>query len=119
MVDRIDLLIAVVGIVAAIVGSSAPLWMALSKKADKEDLTRLEARMDARFDASDAKFDAIDAKFDTLEARFDSKLDAKVDGLEARMGASLARVEGKLDGLILRLVPERLPPPGELEAGRG
>jgi hypothetical protein len=127
MVDRIDLLIAVIGIVAAIVGSSAPLWMALSKKADKEDLTRLETRMDTRFDALDAKFDAkfdaldakFDARFDTLDAKFDTKLDAKVNGVEARLGASLARVEGKLDALILRLVPEQLPPPGELGAGRG
>ena len=116
MVDRIDLLIAVVGIVAAIVGSIAPLWMALSKKADKEDLTRLEARMDARFDAVEAKFEA---KFDALEAKFDTKLDNKVDGVETRLGATLARVEGKLDALILRLVPEQLPPPGELGAGRG
>jgi hypothetical protein len=99
MVDRIDLLIAVIGIVATIVGSSAPLWMALSKKADKDDLTRLEARMDAMFEA--------------LEARFD----AKVDGVETRLGASLARVEGKLDALILRLVPEQLRGPGEPGAG--
>ena len=112
MVDRIDLLIAVIGIVAALVGSSAPLWLALSKKIDKEDLRRLEARMDANFDA-------VDARFDALEAKFDAKLDAKVDGAEARLGASLARVEGKLDALILRFVPEQLPPPGELGAGRG
>ena len=119
MVDRIDLLIAVVGIVAAIVGSSAPLWMALSKKADKEDLTRLEVRMDARFEALDTKFEALDTKFDTKIDALDTKFDAKVDGVEARLGASLARFEGKLDALILRFVPEQLPPPGELGAGRG
>lgn len=95
MVDRIDLLVAVIGIVAAIMGSSAPLRMALSKKADKDHLTRLEARMDAMFDA--------------LEAR----LNAKVDGAETRLGASFARVEGKLDALLLRLVPEQLGGPGE------
>jgi hypothetical protein len=127
MVDRIDLLIAVIGIVAAIVGSSAPLWMALSKKADKEDLTRLEARMEAGFGALDSKFDAkfgaldskFDARIDALASKFAGTLDAKVDGVEARLGASLTRVEGKLDALILRLVPEQLPPPGELGAGRG
>ena len=112
MVDRIDLLIAVIGIVAAVVGSSAPLWMALSKKADKEDVTRLEVRMDAGFNA-------IDARFDALEARFDAKLDARVDRAEERLGASLARVEGKLDALILRFVPEQLPPTGELGGGGG
>lgn len=101
MVDRIDLLIAVVGIVAAIVGSSAPLWMTLSKKADKEDLRRLEDRIGARFDA------------------FETKFDTKLDGLETRTVASLTRVEGKLDAIILRLVPDQFPPPGELGAGRG
>jgi hypothetical protein len=96
VVDSLDLFIAVIGIVAAIVGSSAPLWMALSKKADKDDLARLEAKLDA------------------LEGR----LGAKVDSVEARLGASLTRVEGKLDALILRLVPEQLPPTGELGGGR-
>ena len=49
----------------------------------------------------DARFDALDAKFDT-----------KVQALEAKF-------DFKLDALILRLVPEQLPPPGELGAGRG
>ena len=97
MVDRIDLLIAVIGVVVAVVGSSAPLWMALSKKADKEDLTRFEARMDVKFDG----------------------LERRLDGVDTRLSASLTRVEGKLDALILRLVPEQLPPPGEMGAGRG
>ena len=61
MVDRLDLLIAVIGIVIS-VGSSTALWVALAKKPDREDLARLEGRLD--------------------------------------------RVETKLDGLILRLVPE-------------
>jgi hypothetical protein len=62
MIDRIDLVIAVVGIMVSIVGSSTALWVALSKKPDKEDL---------------------------------------------------ARVEGKLDALIMRFVPDRLPQPGQ------
>jgi hypothetical protein len=66
MIDRVDLLVAVIGIVVSVVGSSTALWMALSKKPDKEDLTRLESR------------------FET----------------------DLTRVEAKLDGLIIRLVPE-------------
>jgi hypothetical protein len=108
VIDRLDLFIAVIGVVTAILGSSAPLWMALSKKADKEDVARLEARLDTKLDA--------------LETRMDTKLGAlegKVDGVETRLGASLTRVEGKLDALILRLVPEQLPPSGEMGAGRG
>jgi len=69
MVDRVDLLIAVIGIVVSVVGSSTALWIALSKKVDKEDLGRLESGLD--------------------------------------------RLEGKLDTLIMRFVPEHLPHPGQ------
>jgi uncharacterized protein (DUF885 family) len=119
VIDRLDLFIAVIGVVAAIVGSSAPLWMALSKKADKEDVAHLEARMDTKLDALGTR---MDTKLDALETMMDTKLGAlagKVDSVETRLGASLTRVEGKLDALILRLVPEQLPPSGEMGAGRG
>ena len=59
MVDRIDLLRAAVGIVVSVVGSSTALWIALSKKVDKEDLGRLASRLD-RFEG----------KLDTLIMRF-------------------------------------------------
>ncbi|HEV3364401.1 MAG TPA: hypothetical protein VG795_09715 [Acidimicrobiia bacterium] len=62
MVDRVDLLIAVTGIMVSIVGSTTALWVALSKKPDREDL---------------------------------------------------ARVEGKLDALIMRFIPDRLPQPDQ------
>jgi hypothetical protein len=62
MIDRVDLLIAVIGMVVSVVGSSTALWVAVSKKPDKEDL---------------------------------------------------ARVEGKLDALIMHFVPEHLPHPGQ------
>jgi hypothetical protein len=73
MIDRIDLLIAVVAIVTSVLGSSTALWAALAKKPDREDLVQL--RQDFR-------------------------------SLEAKVAADLNRVETKLDGLILRLVPE-------------
>ena len=47
MVDRVDLLIAVVGIVVSILGSSTALWMAVSKKPDRDDLARVEGKLDA------------------------------------------------------------------------
>jgi hypothetical protein len=47
VVDRIDLLIAVIGIMVSVVGSSTALWVALSKKPDKEDLARVEGKLDA------------------------------------------------------------------------
>lgn len=66
MIDRVDLLIAVIGIVVSVVGSSTALWIAVSKNPDREDLARLESRVET----------------------------------------DLARIEGKLDGLIIRLVPQ-------------
>jgi hypothetical protein len=59
MVDRVDLLTAVIGIVVSILGSSTALWIALSKKADKEDLSRLEARLEAGLTRVDTKLDAL------------------------------------------------------------
>ena len=70
MVDRIDLLIAVAAIVVTIAGSSTAQWIALSQKADKDDLRRLEARMDARFDRFENRFDRLEDKFDALILRF-------------------------------------------------
>jgi hypothetical protein len=84
MVDRVDLLIAVMAIVVSVVGSSAALWSALSKKPDRDELVRLES------------------DFQSLEA----KVTAEINRLEAKVAADLNRVETKLDGLILRLVPE-------------
>ena len=82
MVDRIDLLLAVIAIVVSVVGSSTAQWVALSKKADKEDVWRLEA-----------------------------KLDAGVARVESRLDTVETRLENKLDMLILRFVPEQLPRP--------
>ena len=47
MIDRVDLLIAVIGIVVSVLGSSTAMWMALSKKPDRADLDRVETKLDA------------------------------------------------------------------------
>lgn len=47
MVDPIDLLIAVIGIMVCVVGSSTALWLALAKKPDKEDLSPVGGKLDA------------------------------------------------------------------------
>ena len=73
MVDRVDLLIAVIGIVISVVGSSTALWVTLARKPDREDLGRLESRLDS---------------------------------VEANLRADVNRIDFKLDGLIIRLVPE-------------
>ena len=84
MVDRIDLLIAVVAIVTSVLGSSTALWAALAKKPDR------------------AEFGHLRQDFHVLEA----KVSADINRLEATVTTDLNRVENKLDGLILRLVPE-------------
>ncbi len=95
MIDRVDLLIAVIGIAGSVVGSSTALWMALSKKADKEGLARLESRF-----ATDLGGVRIDL------TQGERRLEAEIARVESKLEAHLARVETKLDGLILRLVPE-------------
>jgi sensor domain CHASE-containing protein len=90
MVDRVDLLIAVIGIVVSILGSSTALWMALAKKADREDVSRLETKIDA----------------------VETRLETKIDGLETRLETRFTRLETRLDALILRFVPDHLPEAG-------
>jgi hypothetical protein len=47
VVDRVDPLIAVIGIMVSVVGSSTALWVALSKKPHREDLARVEGKLAA------------------------------------------------------------------------
>jgi hypothetical protein len=79
--------------------------------ATKDDLRRLEARlelhMDARFDGQDARFDQLDAnveaRFAHAEARTDAKfaiVDQRFEHVEARfsqMAARFSQVESQLD----------------------
>jgi len=80
MIGRIDLIVAVVTIVAAMVASHTALWHAMGDKADKTDLARLDTRID--------------------------KLDARIDKLDAKVDAKFDKLEAKLDAVILRLLPE-------------
>ena len=95
MIDRVDLLIAVIGIVVSILGSSTALWVALAKKADKDDLARVEVRLESSLARLEERFES---NLGRLEERFESNL--------GRFESSQSRIESKLDGLIIRLVPE-------------
>lgn len=101
MVSRADLLIAVIGIVVSVVGSSTALWMVVSKKADREDVARLESRLESRMESGFAR---LDSKLDGAATR----LEGRMDRLDARMD----RIEAKLDAVILRFFPGHLPEPG-------
>jgi len=100
MISRVDLLIAVIGTVVSLVGSSTAIWMTLSKKADKDDLARLESRLDSRIDGLEDRIEGMAGR-----------LDNKIADVETRLAASLSRIDTKLDALILRFVPEQLPRP--------
>jgi len=97
MVSRADLLIAVIGIVVSVVGSSTALWMAVSTEADRGDVSRLESKMDSGFARLDSKIDGVEARLDTRMDRLDSRMD---------------RIEAKLDAVILRFLPGHLPETG-------
>ena len=47
--------------------------------------SRLETKMDARFDRVDARFGNVDARFDKVDARFD-RLERKLDNFIERQG---------------------------------
>ena len=106
MIDRVDLLIAVIGIVVSILGSSTALWVALAKKADKDDLARVEVRLESSLARLEERFES---NLGRLEERFESNLGRLEERFESNLGrfeSSQSRIESKLDGLIIRLVPE-------------
>ncbi|HEY4409493.1 MAG TPA: hypothetical protein VGO87_06400 [Acidimicrobiia bacterium] len=103
-----DLLIAVIGIVVSILGSSTALWMAVSKKPDREDLGRVEVKVDGIESRFDGRIDGVESRLEARMDRIEGKLDAVGNRLEGRMD----RIEGKLDALILRFVPDHLPETG-------
>jgi hypothetical protein len=65
-------------------------WADVATKADLAALgTRIETRMEARFDGQDARFDIHDARFDALET--------KLEALEYKL---LAAFRGELNAAI-------------------
>ena len=63
-----------------------------------ERITRLEARMDARFARVDDRFAEVDERFDEVDERFD-EVEARIDAIDAR----LDRIELTLTALIATL----------------
>ncbi len=68
----------------------------------RQDMARLESRLDAKIMESesrlDAKIDALDAKIDRLEARMREDIKQLSDRV-ARIEYSQAKLEGLLEGL--------------------
>ena len=112
MVSRVDLLIAVIGIVVSVVGSSTAMWMTLLKKADKDDVVRLESRLESRMETG---FTRLESRMDTMFGGLESRMDTAYGGINGRMDrldGRMDRIENKLDALILRFLPDHLPDTG-------
>jgi hypothetical protein len=85
MIDRVDLLIAVMGMVVSVLGSSTAMWLALSKKPDRAELVRVETKLDAMEDRIGSRLDAMD---DRIVGRL-----AMIEVTLARIDERLASVE--------------------------
>lgn len=69
MIDRVDFLIAVIGIVVSAAGVSYACSVGASRKADRERTAWLEVRLERRFSAVDCRCDRIEAKVDSVIRR--------------------------------------------------
>ena len=63
--------------------------------ATREDIARLEARIDGMDARVDAKLATVDAKLVTVDAKL-AAVDAKLGGVDAKLGAVEARVDSRL-----------------------
>ena len=81
-----------------------------SSAASRDDLARLESRLDAKFANIDAKFANLDIKIANVVSRFDAKIanlesrfDAKIANLELRFDAKIANLESSIDAKLANL----------------
>jgi Skp family chaperone for outer membrane proteins len=75
--------------------------------ASRDDLTRLEGRLDGKIESHESR---LDGKFESLESRFDGKfenlegrLDGKLESLESRLNAKFANVDARFENVDTRL----------------
>ena len=82
-------ILAFLGLVSVGLLSFVLVSLAADIDAVNERITRLEARMDARFARVDERFDEVDERFDEVEARIDA-IDARLDRIELTLTALIA-----------------------------
>jgi chromosome segregation ATPase len=68
--------------------------------ASRDDLTRLESRLDGKFESLESR---LDGKFENLESRFDGKLESLESRLDGKLESLESRLDGKLESLESRL----------------
>jgi len=67
------------------------------------DIQRLEARMDARFEAVDRHFDAVDRRFEAIGGRFDA-VDRRFEGLGGKMSTQFLWLVGIQVTMLVAIV---------------
>ena len=76
--------------------------------ATKEDIARLEGKMDAMNERLEGKMDAmnerLEGKMDAMNERLEGKMEAMNGRLVGKMGAMDERLEGKIDAMGNRLL---------------
>lgn len=73
MIDRIDFLIAVIGIVLSAVGSSIAFGMTISRRADKERLLQVETRLETRLTRLERTVDQLRLRSVADEVRYSER----------------------------------------------
>jgi hypothetical protein len=105
--DSVDLLVAVVALIAALAGFSrwivhsldARIESALEDKLEVKLEDKLGEKMTPRFDAVGQRFDAMDQRFEAVDKRFDAvdqrfeAVDKRFDAMDQRLG----RLEQQLE----------------------
>ena len=78
--------------------------------ATKEDIARLEGKIEAMAERFNGKTDRLDGKIDAVEERFNGKLEAmeerfngKIDAMEERFNGKLEAMEERFNGKIVQL----------------
>jgi hypothetical protein len=81
--------------------------------ANKDDLRKLEARMDARFQAVNARFSTVDRRYDGLRGRLDTmesqwqvfgeRVEHRLDSMEHRFDAMDHRIDIVFDKVALEI----------------
>ncbi len=69
----------------------------------REDMLRLEDRVDARFEAVDARFEAMDARFDSVHSEIHDLREA-LHGLDKRMAGLEGLMQGLREAIVARSV---------------
>ena len=75
--------------------------------ATKEDIARLDGKIDAMSERLDGKIDAmserLDGKIDAMSERLDGKIDAMSERLDGKIDTSNERIDGRFDTVNKRI----------------